>query len=71
MDGQKPVIGEHQHDYLKHVPGPIRPDGQLLRRVVVHFEVDDDERMICGVTDGEIADAVPPGRTMDFHTALV
>lgn len=71
MDRQKPLISEHEHDHLEQVPGVIRPDRELLGRVTVRLEVDDDNRVIRGVTDRVVADAMPSGRTMDVHTPLV
>jgi hypothetical protein len=71
MDRQKPVVGEQEHDHLEHVPGLIRSDDELLRRVSVRLEVDDNERVIRGVTHGGVADTVPSSRGMDLHTFLV
>ena len=71
MDRQESVVSEHEHDHLMHVPDLIWADRQLFRRVTLGLEVHDDERVICRVTDGSVADAVPSSRTMDLPTGLV
>lgn len=71
MDRQNPVVGKHEHDHLEHVPGLIRPDRELLRRIAVRVKVDDDKRVIRGMADSGVGDPVPPSRTMDLHTPLV
>jgi len=46
MDGQESVARENKHDHLKQIPGVTRPDGELLRRVTVRFQINNDVRVI-------------------------
>lgn len=61
MDSQYPVVGQQEHDHFKQVARVVGPDGELLRRITVGIEVDDDDRVIQGMVDGGIADAVTSG----------
>ena len=71
MDRENSVIGQDERDHLEHVPGLIRPNDQLLRRVAIRLEIDNDERVSRSMPDGAVADAVPSSRMMDLHTPLV
>lgn len=71
MDCQQAVIGQYEDDHLEHVAGLIWPDGQLLRRVSVRIEVDHHKRVIRGMTDVVVPDAMPSSRRVDLYTLLV
>jgi hypothetical protein len=71
MDCYQAIVGQHEDDHFEQVAGAVWSDGQLLRWVGVSIEVDHDERMICGVTDGIVVDAVAPGGRVDLDTLLV
>ncbi len=59
MDGEKPVVGEQEHNHLEKVADVIRADGELFRWVAVGIEVHNDDRVTQGMADSAVADAVP------------
>lgn len=67
MDHELDVVGELKPDDLQQIPGVIRSDRKDPGRVGVGIDIDDRERMVEGVEDGGIRDAVPPRRSMDLH----
>ncbi len=70
MDGQEPIIGQAEHDHLQKIAGPVRADRQDLGWVSIRIEVHNDQRMVDGVTNVLIIEAVPSGRPMDIHTPI-
>jgi hypothetical protein len=60
-----------EDDHLEHVASSVWPDGQLLGRIGVGIEVDHHQRVIGGVTDVIVVDAVAASRAVDLHTRLV
>ncbi len=71
MYRQEPFVGEGEHDHLEGVAGRVRSDDQLLGRVAVGIEVDHHERVVGGMTDLVVGDAMSSSRAMDLHTPLM
>ena len=71
MDRQERVVGQFEDDHLEKVAGAIGTDHEHLRWIGVGFEIHDHDRMISGMCDVIVADAMAPRRPMDFHTPLV
>jgi len=71
VDGQESILGKDEDDHFEQVAGLIRADGQLLGRIAVGIEVNDNQRVARGVTNVGVANAVPSSRAMDLHIPLL
>jgi hypothetical protein len=48
------ITGQFDHDHFEEVPGSVRPDCEDLRRIRLGVEIDDDNRMVGGVSASRI-----------------
>lgn len=71
VNRQEPIVCENEDDHLEQLPGSVCADGQFLGRIAVGIEIDDNERVIGGVTDVSVSDAMSSGRAVDLHTSLL
>lgn len=71
VNGEEPAVGENKDDHLEQVPGLIWTEDQLLRRVAVRIEVDDDERVVGGMEDVGVVNTMPPSGPVHLHIPLV
>ena len=68
MNGEESIIGQLEYEELEEVAGEVRADHENLRRVGVRVDIDDHERMVDGVEDVRIRDAMASGRPVNLHT---
>lgn len=58
MDGEEPIIGQLKNEELEKVAGEVGADHEDLRWVGVRVDIDNDERMVDGVEDVRVGDAM-------------
>lgn len=58
MDGEEPIIGQLKNEELEEVAGEVGADHEDLRWVGVRVDIDNDERMVDGVEDVRVGDAM-------------
>lgn len=68
MNGEEPIIGQLENEELEEVAGEVGADHEDLRWVGVRVDIDNDERMVDGVEDVRVGDAMTSSRTVDLHT---
>ena len=68
MNGEEPIAGQLENEELEEVAGDVRADHEHLRWVGIRVDIDNDERMVHGVEDVRVRDAVTSSRTVDLHT---
>ncbi len=70
MDREESLVCQFQDHHLEEVAGAIRTDDQDLGRVRIGVDVNDDQRMVDGVVDIDVRDAVTTGGLVNLHTSL-
>ena len=68
MNGEEPIIGQLEYEELEQVAGDVGADHENLGRVSVRVHIDNDNRMVDGVEDVRIRDAMTSGRAVNLHT---
>jgi len=58
----EPIVGQLQNEALEEVAGDVRADHEHLRWVGIRVDIDNDERMVHGVEDVRVRDAVTSSR---------
>ena len=71
VNRQQEGVCENEDDHFEQVPGSVWADGQFLGRIAVGIEIDDNERVVGGVMDVSVNDAVSASRAVDLHTSLL
>ena len=70
MNGQQPIVGELEHHHLEQVAASVGANDQKLGRVAVGIEVDDHDRVVGGMAEVLVADAMTSSRSVDLHTPI-
>jgi hypothetical protein len=68
VNGEEPIIGQFENEELEEVAGEVGADHENLRRVGVRVDIDNNDRMVDGVEDVRIRDAMTSGRAVNLHT---
>ena len=67
MDDELSVVGEIENDDVYELCVLPWADDQNLRRVGIGIQVNDDNRILHGVDDVGLTDAMPSSRAMKLH----